>query len=170
MSKLTVKDFICSWDFLLSFMVSIATFVVLYKQLPGMFAQNVYQTGITILSIVFSVFFAAMAIIISSSDNEFIIFLDKEHGAYQLLIQILKASVIIIFLALMYSVIMFLVTSYWLNFNPAYVQHKSYTTFFAFSFTYSMLCSLKSVLDSLKFASYRVKFLKLTSSPPKKND
>lgn len=168
MNKLSFRDFL-TWDLYLSLLVAVICYFVLDFLLTGAFVQDVYQLGITILSIVFSVFFAAMAIIISTSDNDFVSFLEAEDKSYTLLISILKASVMIIFVALMYSVFMFLFTSYQLNHDPAYHQYKYFTVFFIFMFSYSMLSSLGSLLMALTYAVKRVSHLQIMELRKKEN-
>jgi len=86
-----IKRVVFAWDFLLAIVGAIFIAVVFPCALPIDFAKDIYNVGISVLSIVFSVFFAALAIIMASSDDDFVRFLEKD-GDYTLLINTFQVS------------------------------------------------------------------------------
>ncbi len=72
-----VKSIIVSWDFILAVLIFVVLFISLPEYISLKVIEKVSNVYITILSITFSIFFAAFAIILSSSENEFILFLEE---------------------------------------------------------------------------------------------
>ena len=69
-----LKALILSWDFGITLLSVFETYLVLPEYINMNFALSFYNVAMTVLSIIFSLFFTAMAIIMSSSDNDFIEF------------------------------------------------------------------------------------------------
>lgn len=115
--------------------------------------------GISVLSIIFSVYFAALAIIISASDDDFVYFLEAE-GHYTAILSTFKFSMFMIFTALIYSIILFAKTAYSLGMNSNYIQHHGWMVLYSFIFSYSLFCVFNSTIDALKYSHYRTKYLK----------
>jgi hypothetical protein len=61
------------------------------------------RTRLTLLSITFAVFFAALAIIMSGSDNEFVYLLEQE-GDYSHILSTMRFTLLVLFAALMLSI------------------------------------------------------------------
>jgi hypothetical protein len=59
--KITPKQIILSWDFLLSIGITIFFAIVLSDSVSSEFAKDVYGVGISVLSIVFSVYWAVLS-------------------------------------------------------------------------------------------------------------
>ena len=76
-----IRDVFFSWDFIFSTIIVGILIILLPTYISAQFAQDVYSMAITILSIIFSVFFAALAIIISTSEDDFVRFLEDD-GIY----------------------------------------------------------------------------------------
>ncbi|RXM42262.1 hypothetical protein BOW57_17080, partial [Flavobacterium sp. YO64] len=72
-----VKSFIYCWDFGIAFFATLITYYFLPDYINMKFTLSFYNVAMTVLSIIFSLFFTAMAIIMSSSDNDFIEFLEE---------------------------------------------------------------------------------------------
>lgn len=154
-----IKDIIFSWDFILSIIASIALLIILPFWIKNQFAITLYEIGITVLSIVFSVFFAALAIIISSSDDDFVRFLEEE-GDYTAIVDTFKFSLFILFIALLYSILFTAITSYWMNMNHINQQYY-FLVIFTFLFTYGLFATFNSTYDAIKYAKYRTKYLQI---------
>src|ERR1041384_3873475 len=94
------------WDLLLATTATVALYVFMPEQISNGFARDLYGVGISVLSIVFSIFVAALAIIMSASDDEFLKFLESD-GLYTLLLWGFKFTLFLLFVALMYSLILY---------------------------------------------------------------
>ena len=86
-----LRDVFISLDFIFAIIISIIVYFLFPAFIPTKFAQEVYNIGISILSIVFSVYFASLAIIISSSNDDFVSFLE-DGGEYSRIIKIFEFS------------------------------------------------------------------------------
>lgn len=147
-----------SWDMVIAIFVAIASFMLLSPLILNSFAKDIYSVGISVLSIVFSVYFAALAIIISSSDDEFVRYLIKfKH--YDLIISAFKWTLLYLFVALVYSLILYAISSSWMTEKADSTQPKLLFTIFAFLFTLSIFAAFFATRDALKYASTRAKFI-----------
>src|SRR5262245_61894272 len=105
-----IRSVLMSWDILAAAIIAVVLYFVLPDRVNNAFASTLYGVGITVLSIIFSVYFAALAIIISSGDNDFIHFLE-EKGSYTRLINSFRFSLILLFVSLISSIIMSIITA-----------------------------------------------------------
>lgn len=121
------------------------------------FAHDLYGIGISVLSIVFSVYFAALAIIISSSDDDFVRFLEEE-GDYIAIISTFEFSLAALFVALFYSLIMYAFTSAWISYKFE-SQPYWWLGIFTFLFLYGLFAALNSTRDSITYAKFRTRYL-----------
>lgn len=155
-----VSNIILSWDFLVSIILTLVTALILPTMLNMGFCEAFYNIGITVLSIIFSLFFASLAIVMTSSDNEFIDFLE-ENNDFTALLNTFKVTLFMLFLGLIYSIILFVSTNYFINiFGDKYQQHKIFFLLFEFLFSYSLLATALSVKDTIVFSILRAKYLK----------
>src|ERR1035438_2279483 len=97
-----IRRVILSPDLIASVLLSFITAVFCPSLISISMAKDFYGVGISVLSIVFSVFFAALAIIMSAGDNEFVAFL-HENGAYSEIIWNFRFTVLILFSSLLIS-------------------------------------------------------------------
>lgn len=121
------------------------------------FVKDIYSIGINVLAIIFSIFFASLAIIISSGDNDFIKFIE-EDGLYTLIVDSFKFSIMLLFIALLYSIVLYGVTANSIE-NLKLSQNKYLFFIFIFLFSYSLFAATESIFDSIKYAKYRIRFL-----------
>jgi len=156
-----IKAIFISWDLILSVMIAVLFYLLLPNLIDIAFAKDLYGIGISVLSIVFSVYFAALAIIISSGDNEFVKFLEEDENLYSELIFTFKFSLIILFIALIYSILLYIQCSFKISQNIK-LQSSVFLVIFTFLFFYGLFASLNATFDSIKYAKYRTKFLLLT--------
>lgn len=169
---LRVKDTIFCWDFLASLAISIVLYHTIPNNVSNSFCQDIYGIGISVLSIIFSVYFAALAIIISSSDDDFVNYLE-EDGVYTGIIWTFRYSLFILFTALLFSLLMYALTSAWIAssnvLNQDNLQPSIYFSIFVFLFFYGLFCALNTTLDSIKYALSRVRYLNLQKDIRNKN-
>jgi hypothetical protein len=152
-----LKDVFFSWDFLAA--ANIAGFLLFFlpHSIPSAFAKDVYAIGIAVLSITFSVFFAALAIIITSGDDDFIAFLQTNH-TFTLILAFFKFTLGLLFVALMASIVLYggAALSTAAN-NPDH--HKFFMSLFALLFFWSIFAAYVSTGDAIKYAERRVAYL-----------
>jgi hypothetical protein len=154
-----VRSILLAPDILVSLLIS---FLVLYlspDKISNEFSRDIYSVGITVLSIVFSVYFAALAIMISSSDDEFIEFLEQE-GGYTTLIGNFRFSLAVLLFALIYSIVLYTLTTVWF-YNKRVEQSEYLFIIFVFVSTYGLLATFAASNDAINYALYRAKFLRL---------
>ena len=153
-----IKNIIFSWDLAFTIILTILTYCFFPTNLKNELTKDIFGVGISILSIVFSVFFAALAIIISSGDNEFINFIESNGNHFTKIITSFKYSLLLLFLGLLYSVIVYTYTSNLLS-NKILLQSKWILIIFVFIFFYGLFASVNSTLDAIKYAEFRTRFL-----------
>lgn len=157
-----ISNLILSWDFVISIILTLATASALPSYLSLEFCKSFYNVGITVLSIVFSIFFAALAIIMASSDNDFIEFLEEKSSFSNLLLTF-KITLVSLFFSLVYSIILYVGTDYYISNlqSKTVFQHKIFFLVFEFLFCYSLIATALSVKDTMIFSKYRNQFLSI---------
>ena len=102
-----------------------------------------------------------MAIIMSSSDNDFIEFLEEKNTFTELLWSF-KFTLFVLFLSLILSILLYSGTSYWIetNHNETWLQDYRLLLLLQFCFLYGMIATWFSIIDTVKFSQFRSEFLK----------
>ena len=79
------KDVVFSWDIFVSVILTILFCVFI----PGNFkieeASQLFLVSITVLAILFTIFLAVLVVMISSGDNEFLVFLEHSYSYKKIL-------------------------------------------------------------------------------------
>ena len=155
-----ISNIILSWDFVIAIILTLVTALILPSYLELEFCKSFFSIGISVLSIIFSIFFAALAIIMASSDNDFIEFLE-ENGDFTALLDTFKITLVMLFVSLIYSIILYVITDYYIStLNCQTVnQHKTFFLIFEFLFCYSLLATGLSVKDTIIFSNFRARYL-----------
>lgn len=153
---MNLKDII-SWDLIVSLLLAGVSYYTMPKAIPHDLALTFYNTGVTVLSILFSVYFAALAIILSSSSDDFVKFLEKD-GSYTSIIALYKYTIGVLFAGLVFSIIASMVTAYLIK-GPELTQSKFFSSTFIALFFYGVFCSYNSAKDAILYSMYRLKFL-----------
>jgi len=162
-----IKYILLSWDFITALLLAIVSFFALPYWVSSTFAKDIYGVGISVLSIVFSVYFAALAIIMSSSDDDFVKFLEEEKQ-YTTIISSFEFSLLVLFLALVYSLGLYAFTSFWLT-NNCINQELWWMVAFTFLFFYGLFAAVSSTRDAINYSKYRTKFLNIKLNNEKTN-
>lgn len=161
--KVTPKQIFLSWDFGCSVAITFTLACMLNDSIPIEFAKDIYGVGISVLSITFSVYFAALALIMTSGDDDFVRFLE-EKGDFTAIVDTFKFSLLVLFSALVYSILIYIHTSISLYAasNPKNIKQQSEILLwiFMFLFSYSLLSALGATLDSIQYSMFRAKFLR----------
>ncbi len=166
-----ISNIILSWDFVIAIVLTLVTALILPSYLELEFCKSFYSTGITVLSIIFSIFFAALAIIMASSDNDFIEFLE-ENGDFTALLDTFKITLVMLFISLIYSIVLYVITDYNLTTLKCegFKQHKTFFLIFEFLFCYSLLATGLSVKDTIFFSNFRARYLSKKNQTNKDNE
>jgi hypothetical protein len=155
--KFEIRDIIVSWDFLISAIFFVVLLFFLPSSLKCDFLVEVYGLAISVIAIVFSIFFASSAIILSG-DNDFIKFLEK-IGGFSFLISAFKFTLFLLFIALIYSMVVFALAAHSLSINKISMQSKWLFSIFVFLFSYSLLATICAANNAFRFQKERVENL-----------
>lgn len=148
---------ILAWDLFLSIVVGLVAWCSLPSQVDGGFLKDVYSVSITSLSIIFSVYFAALAIIMVSGDNAFVRFLEEERD-YSGIVSTFKFTLILLFLALIASIVLYVYTSAHLSPDKDYKQAKWLFIIFTWLSSYALFAVFMSAFDAIHYAKLRTEF------------
>lgn len=152
-----------SWDTLLALLVVATVCFFLPSKIPADFTTSFYGVGISILSIVFSLFFAALAIIMSSSDTDFIEFLEEDRSFSDLMFTF-YITLSALFISLIYSVAIYSYTDFWIKkpgIKPPFLISKIWFLIFVWLFSYSLAATFLAVMDTVKFTKMRIAFMQI---------
>jgi hypothetical protein len=153
----TLREVVTGWDFSAAIGCSAVVWFLLPDWPSNAFASAIYEMGITVLSIVFAVFFTALAVLIAAGDDDFVSFL-KDLGIYSGIIATYRFALIVLFVALMYSVIAFGWTAAIVDAD--YTRQSKYVVvLFAFLFFYSLFSVIYSTYDALEYSQRRIEFV-----------
>lgn len=131
---------------------------VVPRTVPLGMVHDLYGLAASVLSIVFSVFTASLAIIISSPDDKFVQFLESE-GLYSDILFGFKFTLYALFAALVYSLAAYALSAYQLGAGHA-LQHRAGLITGAALLTYSLAATLSSSLAAIRHARARAEFLR----------
>jgi len=151
-----LRRILLSWDLLLPLSSSLVLGWWLPEWVPSELAKDYYGIGITVLSILFAVFLAALVVIITASDDDFITFLE-ETGAYSAIVANFRFSLRLLFVAMMYSLVFYAYTAARIS-NTVHHQAKYFLTVFCFLFLWSLFATFSSTEDAIMYRNYRQKF------------
>ena len=154
-----LKSLLLSWDFGLA--LGLALLVGLYLltyELSYEIAKEVYGISVSVLSIVFAVFFAALAVLITAGDNNFVRFLKKE-GLYGTIIWTFKATLLLLFAALLASIVLFVATLPYVSLAAPPAYPKGLFTAFALVGFWALFATINSTMHAIKYAEFRAEYL-----------
>ncbi|HYG98345.1 MAG TPA: hypothetical protein VD837_04385 [Terriglobales bacterium] len=146
-----------SWDFCGAVITGVALRFMLHPTVLAVVAKDIYSAGISVLSIVFAVFFASLAIIMSSGDDVFVKYLHEE-GHYGVIIQTFRFTLLLLFAGLVLSIVLYSYSSA-MAVDSAAAQSRWLLISFGFLSSWALLASLSSTLNSITYSHYRYKFL-----------
>jgi hypothetical protein len=159
--KNALKSIFISWDFFVAIFVAIALYLFLPSLIPAKIVKPIYEVSISVLSVIFSVFFAALAVLITAGDNEFVRFL-AEEGLYKRIIFTFKVTLNLLFIALLFSIGSFITILPYTETDAQFVYAKGMVVLFAFITLYALLASINSTMDAIKYAEFRAAYLEIT--------
>ena len=155
------RRIIVSWDFGASVILTILLMIVLPQDLPVQIAKEIFEVSISVLAVIFSVFFAAMAILITAGDNDFVRFLE-EDGSYRQIIWAFRVTLLMLFIALLISIILYISVLQYIGIEPPYYFPEWLLLIYSFLSVYALFAAFNSAMDAIKYAEFRARFLKIT--------
>ena len=171
MSKKHLESIFLSPDLFAAVIISIVIYLVSPTRIRISIIVEILRIAISVLSIVFSVYFAALAIIITSGDNDFIDFLE-EDGSYSHIIWTFKITLLLLFFSLVVSIIIFttIIPFENLDVNTRWFPKWGAILYSAFS-SWSLFAAALATLDSIRYAEYRAEYISITNDddPEKPN-
>lgn len=156
-----IKEILISWDIFAAVIVGGALALLLPPYLMAVLIKDLYGVGITVLSIIFTIYFAALAIIISSASDDFILFLEEE-GDYTALLAHFRYAVVVTFIALVASIVFYGVTAFQLTANPDAMQTRWWFVCYVILFSYTLGVVFNTALDALQYPRFRAQHLQVT--------
>jgi hypothetical protein len=163
------KKVVLSFDFMFAIVIGVILWLILPVYIQANFVMDITSVSINILSIIFSLFFAALAIVISTSEDSFALFLEDE-GIYTELVNTFKFSLYAIFLALLYAVLLYATTRYFSVMSESAklltssydftLQNKAAFIVFITIFIYALFACLYTVNDTITYSLKRISYLK----------
>lgn len=163
-----LKTIFIAPDFIISLLISLGFYFSFSNSIiNNVFVKDIYNIGISVMSIIFSIYFASFSFIISSSNDDFVRFLINKDR-YKDIITLFKISLYIIFISLVFSIFSYINTAFLIN-ESFSGQHKYYFSLFCFFFSWGLGTSLSISLETLKYAITRVNFIKKLDEINKQN-
>ena len=157
-----LKQLVISWDIWAAIATAIPTNVLLPAYISIYFCKDAYFVGITVLSIIFAIFLASVSIIMASTDDNFVCFLE-ERGHYTTLINTFRYTLILLFLSLLISMALYFYTTFLMS-QALLVQTKWLFTLFIFTASYALFAVCISSVETLTYSKYRTQFLRIERS------
>ncbi len=154
---MSLRQTLCSWDFGVAAATLIGTPLLTPVWVSNDLVKEFYGTGIAVLSILFSVFFAALAIIMSSSDDDFVAFLEEDKS-YTRIVETFRFTLILLFAALLAALFLYVYSAARLDAHVKY-QSRWWPCVFAAVFVYSLTAAFNASLDSVMYSRYRSRFI-----------
>jgi hypothetical protein len=156
---MNLRKVLVSWDFGAAVALLAATAAFAPARVPNVLVKDFYGAAIAVLSILFSVFFAALAIIMSSSDDDFVAFLEEEKG-YTRIVSTFRFTLILLFMALLTALFLYVYTSVRLQAKVEY-QSRWWSLIFGPLFLYALVAAFLASLDSVSYAKHRSRFISI---------
>lgn len=157
-----IQSLVFSLDLILALVCSILVGKFIPDQISIEYVLSIFEIAITILSIIFSVYFAALTVIITAGDNQFVRFLE-EGGLYSRITWTFKVTLGLLFFALLVSIILFVVT---LPYKDSLVVEcywpKNGFIIYVFIATWALFAAALATWDSIKYAEYRARYIRAT--------
>lgn len=169
-SRARLESIVVSWDWPAAALLTLLVAFLLPTGASYATANGVFAVSISVLSIVFSVFFAALAILITAGDNEFVKFLER-GGLYKEIVWTFRLTFSLLAIALVFAIVLYVTSLVGATAEPPPVYPRNLFILFGFVGLYSLLAAVNSSLDIIKYAEFRAKFLETqtdhkTTKPP----
>lgn len=148
-----------AWDLILSGAAAIVLWVALPAEVANAFAKDIYELAATVLAVVFSVFVAALAIVMSAGDRGFAKFV-AEEGSLEVIVFGFKWTLGLLFAGLLAAVFLYGVTSWWAT-NEVDSQPRWILAALSFLLLYGISATLSVAFAAVRHSQLHVAYLRL---------
>ncbi|MDP2686531.1 MAG: hypothetical protein Q8O62_04880 [Aequorivita sp.] len=155
-----IKKYILAFDTTLAVLFTLLALIFMPLKISAILIKDILGMGIGVLSVIFSIFFAALAFIISASDDDFVEFLERK-GLFTRLIDNFNWTVGSLFIALIYSIILYSLCAFELNNKSNFEISEYLVAVFVFLFFYSLIATILSTNDAIRYSKTRIKFVQI---------
>jgi len=162
MTKDRFLSILVSWDWPLAAILTLVLGWLLPSDATYGLANGIFEVSISVLAIVFSIFFAALAILITAGDNDFVRFLERD-GLYKEIVWTFRLTFIMLAVALVFAITLYATSLAGAESAPPPTYPHTLFALFGFTALYALLAAVSSSLDIIKYAEYRAKYLEITS-------
>ncbi|SRR5258708_2320273 len=157
-----LRRVIVSWDFTGAVASAAVVAAVTPHWILNTAAQDLFRVGTSVLSLLFSIFFAALAVIVSAANEEFLMWLEsdtrsQEKSDYQKIVSAYRLSLVTLFLALIITLWFFGYTTIRIG-NGVRHQHNWFLVTFTFFFFYGLFVAVQSSFYAVRFSQFRNEF------------
>lgn len=165
-----IKDIILSWDFWFALVFALLLLCLLPSEILNKTASSLFSVATTVLSIIFSIYFASLAIIIASPADDFVYFMEQK-GLFTSLLSYFKFTLGLLFFGLIAAIIGYSFSVYIVDLKGDKSTQTEYIiVLYSFLFWYSLFASIISIGETIKYSRYRMKFLKYKSENAKRKE
>lgn len=152
-----IEKILISWDTFFSLLAMLIACLVTPNCLDNKFCYSIYEMAITILAIIFSIFFASLTVIMAFPDNEFISVIENdEKKLFTQLIGFFKDTLFALFISLLYTIILYVFSLYY---GDTASGNRILFISFIGIFIYSLVATIIAVNVTLSITTSRAKFL-----------
>jgi hypothetical protein len=134
------------------------------RDIPTALAKDLYEVAVDVLSITFSIFFAALATLASGSDDEYMLFLQR-RGLFTKVMWGFKVTLMLLFIALIVCLGAYSAAAYCVEAGAKSCGCRQSIWFGVLPlllFLWSMLATLTAAWASIRHAETRADYLDLT--------
>lgn len=161
--KPLLRNIFLSWDWPLALFIVVFSSYLIAEGPTIVYVNELFSTSISILAIVFSVFLTSLAVLITAGDNEFVRFLE-EDGSYTRIIATFKLTLTLLSVSFISSVVLYAITLRLAESQPDIIFSRWILLTFSFFGLYSLLATIQSAFDMLKYSEFRARFLSITKT------
>lgn len=133
-------------------------------------AAAILSVCVSVLAIVFSIFFAAVAIVMTAGDNDFVRFLEEDN-TYMHIVWTFQATLFLLLLALVTSLFLYVGTLLAGDPWPSGIaaQVKLILAAFLFLSSWALFAAFNASHDAIKYAQFRARFVRLRADSTSTN-
>ncbi len=159
-----LKSIVWSADFGVAAVAAVGFCIALTDTVAAATAVEIYQLAVSVLSIVFAVYFAALAIIVAAPDDDFVRFLEEE-GDFTRLVWAQRYCLRALFVALTLSIGLYVRLVIAAGPDRQGVEPSWLLTLQMFVSAYALLATLLSAGDCINFAQRRAEYARRDDKP-----
>ncbi|MFN2303448.1 MAG: hypothetical protein ACK2TV_06920 [Anaerolineales bacterium] len=162
-----IKSVVLSWDFLTALLIIVVFALIVPVTLPVGIAREIFSVSVSVLSIVFSIFFAALAVVMTAGDNQFVGFL-KRYELYEPILWSYRLTLLLLFFSLLLSLILYIailpMSANVMLQEPDPAYPSWILLIFGFFAFWSLFATANAALDAIRYAQYRASYMDIITS------